>query len=169
MQFQHTLQANRLAENASKYVGIKEEGNNRGAFVDMINRYVGNPLGAPYCAAFGYWNIKETNAIYPTVKSGLAVKYITNKSIKALAVAKGYIKLDSNKSYIGIYERGKTIHGHFIIVEKQINNNTIQTIEANTSSGVKGSQDDGDGIYRRTRKIRYQDYFKLVAFTEVKY
>lgn len=39
---------------------------------------------------------------------------------------------------------------HVGIVES-IGPNTIQTIEANTSSGVAGSQDNGGGVWRRTR------------------
>lgn len=40
---------------------------------------------------------------------------------------------------------------HIGICIKDNLNGTITTIEGNTSSGVKGSQDNGDGVYQRIR------------------
>lgn len=40
---------------------------------------------------------------------------------------------------------------HVGLVEAVRSDGTIVTIEGNTSAGTKGSQSDGDGVYRRTR------------------
>jgi hypothetical protein len=159
---------NVLANNAKKYIGILEVGNNRGAFIDKLNLTVGNKVGNPYCAAFGYYNLLETKATYPKIKSGLALNYKTGKSISAIDVAKGYAKLDSNQCYLVIWQNGNTIHGHLAIFVKQVNKNTLITIEANTSSGNYGSQSNGNGIFLRERKI-VSGGLHIIAFTPVYY
>ena len=42
---------------------------------------------------------------------------------------------------------------HIGIFDCAINAKSFYAIEGNTSSGNRGSQDDGDGVYRRVRKI----------------
>lgn len=44
---------------------------------------------------------------------------------------------------------------HVGFVEKVPSAQTITTIEGNTSSGDAGSQDNGDGVYRRVRPVSY--------------
>lgn len=162
--------SNKLSLNARKYIGIVEKGKNRGKEIDQWNKEVGNPIGSSYCAAFGYRNLKETKARSPDIKSGLAVKYIIKSSISAKDVAKGYIKLNPLKSYIVVWQKGKTIHGHLAILDNVIDKNTIKTIEANTSSGAKGSQSNGDGVYDRIRQVETRnEYFRITYFTEVSY
>jgi hypothetical protein len=39
------------------------------------------------------------------------------------------------------------------------------TVEGNTSSGLKGSQNDGDGVYMRKRTINPYSYFRITDFT----
>jgi len=42
-----------------------------------------------------------------------------------------------------------------------------ETVEGNTSSGRAGSQRDGDGVWRRQRRITPGRYFRIVSFTPV--
>lgn len=65
-----------------------------------------------------------------------------------------------------IWARGNTIYGHIGFVLYDWNGDRGWTIEANTSSG-KGSQYDGDGVYKRLRKIEPFNYFKIIGFVEV--
>ena len=51
-----------VIEVATKYIGTHEEGNNRGAFVDMVNQFVGNTLGSPWCAAGLCWSAHTAGA-----------------------------------------------------------------------------------------------------------
>ena len=44
---------------------------------------------------------------------------------------------------------------HVGIVERVLPKGIIQTIEGNTSSGERGSQSNGDGVYRRRRSTAY--------------
>lgn len=48
-----------VIEVATRYIGMHEVGNNRGAFVDMVNLFVGNKLSDPYCAAGLCWTAYE--------------------------------------------------------------------------------------------------------------
>jgi hypothetical protein len=47
----------------------------------------------------------------------------------------------------------ENIPQHVGIVERVNPDGSFVTIEGNTSSGLKGSQDNGDGVYRRARKV----------------
>lgn len=44
---------------------------------------------------------------------------------------------------------------HVGIFVKYLDGGNIETIEGNTSSGSSGSQDNGDGVYRRVRPLKY--------------
>jgi hypothetical protein len=67
----------------------------------------------------------------------------------------------------GTYQKGTTISGHAIVVNADWKGISGETIEANTSSGTKGSQDNGDGVYKRIRKIEPFNYFRLKWFTRI--
>jgi len=69
---------------------------------------------------------------------------------------------------IVVWRKGNTIFGHAGIV-LEWNGACGKTIEANTSSGVYGSQADGDGVWIRERCIEPGNYFRIVSFTPVMY
>lgn len=146
---------------ARRYLNYKEVGNNRGAFIDTINKAVSNPLGSPYCSAFVSYCQIQSNS-FPKKKTGLATKWIDKNSISALDVWNKKKTIDS--TYLVIWQKGSTVFGHIGIVEKV--SNKITTIEANTSSGIRGSQSNGNGIYRRLRSIEPFNYFRIKAFTK---
>lgn len=49
------------------------------------------------------------------------------------------------------FDSGSQHYGMFV---RYLSNGNIETIEGNTSSGNSGSQDDGDGVYRRERTLQ---------------
>lgn len=149
---------------ARKYVNYVEVPNNRGTFIDYINKRVHNPIGSPYCSAFVSFCVDSSKS-NPNLNTGLATKWITKTSVSALDVF--YNKKQIDSTYIVIWQKGKTIFGHVGFIEKVLSSNKFQTIEANTSSGVRGSQSDGGGIYRRVRSIEPFNYFRIKAFTKV--
>jgi hypothetical protein len=67
-----------------------------------------------------------------------------------------------------VWKKGNTIFGHAGIV-LEWDGACGKTIEANTSSGVYGSQADGDGVWIRERCIEPGNYFRIVSFTPVTY
>ncbi len=152
-----------IVKNAESYIGIKEVGNNGGREVERFLMSVNLTKGYSWCAGFIRYILDISGAVYPKVRSGLAQKYITNKSIAAKHVAKGYIKIP--KGYLVVWKKGNTYKGHIGIVRDNWHGNKGRTIEGNTSSGISGSQDNGDGVYPRTRQIISYKYFRIAFFT----
>lgn len=64
-----------------------------------------------------------------------------------------------------IWQKGETVFGHFGFANEDWQGAKGETVEANTSAGTRGSQSNGDGIYRRTRAISPTSYFRIVAIT----
>jgi hypothetical protein len=81
-------------EIAKQYIGTKEENDNGGPQINIFLSSVGLRSGNSWCAAFVRYVLDKANIKNPNVRSGLAIKYITNNSIKAKHVAKGYFKID---------------------------------------------------------------------------
>jgi hypothetical protein len=151
-------------DSLSLYIGTTEIRSNRGPMIDKMNRLVGNPLGSAYCAAAQSWALTVTKAQYPKIRTGLATKFITSRSIPA-ALAK---TLRIPNGYLVIWRKGATIFGHAGAVVGW-DNGIIYTIEANTSPSNRGSQREGDGIWYKTRRIDPYDYFRIVFFTPVEW
>jgi hypothetical protein len=152
----------KIIENATSYIGTVEIGNNAGPEVEAFLKSVGRRKGDSWCAAFVRYILDLSNAEYPTVRSGLAQAYITKKSIPAKHIAKGYKKVEPG--WLVIWKKGNTFKGHigFVTSWGKISGSTI---EGNTSSGIKGSQADGDGVYARKRSITDVFSFRIVYFT----
>lgn len=154
---------------AKGFIGYKEVGNNRGYWVDRFNRHVKVPLGSPYCAAFVSFVLDSAGVTKPSVRSGLARNFKNNTKepyrYSALSVIKKQ-KSVRQGDIVG-WERENSISGHLGIALENWSGQSGKTIEANTSSGVAGSQSDGDGIYTRVRKIEPFGKFRITWFVIV--
>ena len=71
--------------------------------------------------------------------------------------------------WIIVWRKGETIFGHAGFVVQEWKGATGKTWEANTSSGIRGSQSNGDGMYYRTRTIYPLEYLRITHFTPVEY
>ena len=145
---------------AESQIGVRESGENRGKDVRKYQATVAKGTGFNWCAAFVRWCLDSSHATYPTVRSALAQKYITKKSIKAKHVAKGYVTVPPGS--LIIWKRGETIFGHIGIVVSWDKMKGV-TIEGNTS-GLKNWQ----GVHKCNRQIR-EGYFRIEYFTPVSY
>jgi len=153
---------------AISYEGTTElTGNNDGIEIEKFLSNVGLSKGNPYCAAFISYILDETpNIKEPTIRTALASKFITKKSISANDVLLGK---EIPPGSIMIFQKGNTIFGHAALVESQESNSEFSTIEANTKPGPYGNQRDGDGIWFREREIQPANYFRITEFTLVAY
>jgi hypothetical protein len=166
---------------AAGHVGTVEEGVNRGAAVERFQRAVGIPPGSAWCAAFVGFVLDEAErqserSLVPAVRSGVATAYVGRESVRARDVLRGVARPPVGS--LVIWRRGATWRGHVGFVLRD-DNATVRgpawylrcgrTIEGNTSSGVGGSQADGDGVWERLRCIQPGSYFRIVAFTPVRY
>lgn len=129
--------------------------------MDEANRYVGNPLGSPYCAAVGSRALGLVGVKKP--KSGLARNMRTSQTYSAWDVIRGVRQIKEGDGLI--WQKGATISGHFGFANKDWKGGSGETVEANTSNGNRGSQSNGDGIYIRKRSLSPTSYFRIVAVT----
>jgi len=155
---------------AYRYEGYKEGRGNRGTLIKEMGKAarLGYRDRFPYCAGFVSMILDESGTECPTVRTAAARRFIVRGSISAKRVYEGSRQLDSNKTYIVVWGKGGTAFGH-VGFGRQTGKNKFETIEANTSSGKRGSQRDGGGIYKRERSIRPTAYFRIIFFTEVSY
>lgn len=152
---------NRVVSIFREWIGQQEIRPNRSPLIDSMNRYVGNPLGAPYCAAavsYAYYKAGK-----PFVKSGLARNLRTKQTYSAYDVFVG--KRTIKKGDILIWQKGETISGHAAVAEDDWKGRSGPTDEGNTSPGDKGSQSDGGGFWERWRTISPTSYFRIKWIT----
>lgn len=150
------------------YVGTTEVGNNAGPEVARFLRSVGLGTGYAYCAAFVSFCLTEAEPqpVWPTIRTARAQSFITAQSMRASHVMYGYKK--PKPGDILVWKKGNTGFGHVGFV-LEWDGACGTTVEANTSSGVYGSQRDGDGVWIRKRCIEPANYFRVVSFTPVRY
>lgn len=133
---------------AQQYIGTREVGENRGEFIDAINREARNPLGSPYCAAFVAHCLNSAGAISPTYRGGYSRSYIARGSVA--------LPLNTERKLTGyLLVFARRGGGHIGIIAKQTSADIATVYEANTSpEGGAGSQWNGGGIWQRTRNLR---------------
>ncbi len=148
---------------AKGFIGTKEVGNNGGYWIERFQKITRSPKGAQWCASFVNFCLDSAGVRgLPFTGSGLARHFVSrNKTTKATDVLTKNIELPPGT--IIVWRRGTTPFGHAGIVEKW-KGKSGTTVEGNTSSGKKGSQHDGDGVWRRTRTINPTAYFRITDF-----
>ena len=131
-------------------VGVREVGTNRGDWVEAFQDSAGVGPGDPWCASFvTFCIIVAAAATGYEFPPSIKVKNLASvKSWEDWARSNG--KLTSKKRGSILYWTHPNGTGHIGFCVGSVLGFT-RTIEGNTSSGKKGSQRDGDGLYRRTR------------------
>ena len=136
-----------MAHLADVYKVREEGGANRGSWVARFLKSVGLGVGYPWCAAAMDWAC-DVSGVW-SGNSG-AVRHWVSR-------AKDAQRLRSTP------QRGRACYrlnpggmtGHIGIVVAVLVDGRIESLEGNTSPGVKGSQRDGDGLYRRVRDASF--------------
>lgn len=114
---------------------------------------VGWKRGLNWCAYFVSMILDKTNNRTITIRSPMARKFITKKSIPARRVLQGSVVVKRN--WLMIWQRGSTIFGHIGFVRRQSGKNQFSTIEGNTDNKV----------LNKIRKIQPLSYFRITHFT----
>lgn len=148
---------------AKSLIGTKEVGNNGGYWVERFQKVTKSPKGAQWCASFVNFCLDSAGVKgLPFTGSGLARTFATrNKTIKAKDVIAQNMTLPPGT--IIVWRRGTTPFGHAGIVDTW-QGKSGTTVEGNTSSGLKGSQHNGDGVWGRKRTINPTSYFRITDF-----
>jgi CHAP domain-containing protein len=151
------------AEVAAAALGIHEVGgNNQGPWVKKFLAEVGLPEGYAWCDAFqSYEEHGVAGRRLPIESASVGQTYATAKQL-------GWVVTPPARGDLVCYDfdGDGQCDDHIGIVVKVLSLGpvlTLQTVEGNTSSGVAGSQADGDGVYLRRRVVSA----KAVAFVRI--
>ena len=141
------------SELAAAKLGIREVGgNNHGPWVKTFLAEVGLPEGYSWCDAFQSFEMDgAAGHRLPIESASVAQTYATAKKLgwEASEPARGDLvcyDFDGDGQFddhIGLVVRARSL-GPML---------TLQTVEGNTSSGLGGSQGDGDGVFLRRRVV----------------
>lgn len=129
-------------------IGVTEKQPNWGEPISSYLRSVGINSPAPYCNAGQYYCFAKVTSNVPMVKSGLAIssyQKALKQGLKAPYVAQVHDLI--------VWNKPQTIFGHIERIIEVGKAGWCYTVGFNTTSGTKGNQRDGGGVYRRRRNI----------------
>jgi hypothetical protein len=140
-------------EVAATKLGIHEMGgNNHGPWVKKFLACVGLPEGYAWCDAFQSFEIEgaaghklpiESASVEQTYATAKKLGWVVSKPARGDLVCYDFDGDRRFNDHIGLVVRVLAL-GPML---------TLQTVEGNTSSGVAGSQGDGDGVFLRRRVV----------------
>lgn len=135
-------------EKAKSYIGWEENPPNSN--INPFAPIVGHANGYPYCASYVEAVAKEVGLVLPTKSA------YTPRVADDFKLARQWFTDNGRPGDLALFDFPDKQRGiqHIGIVESVLPGFVI-TIEANTSSGLAGSQDNGGGVYRRTRPRFY--------------
>jgi hypothetical protein len=171
-----TLQE-RVVENSAKYLHVRERHNdNRSPEIDTWLKYLGLPMGQPYCAAFYVYNYHEQGHNLPRIGrcsllwQTCRARELTYKTFDAEAVSMGIEKIRPADGIIWRHGRGTTsnFNGHAGIALAQTGRTTFRSREGNTQPGSTGNQREGGGVFDRNRRLDIGSAFEVVGFIRVR-
>jgi hypothetical protein len=131
-------------------LGEHERGrNNWGPMVAVYLRSTGITFPAAWCMAFVHWCFKPWRDLGGGASVGNFLEW---------ARSFGYVVTRPLRGDLGCWElSGDSWPDHVFFVRRVVRLGPLwllRTVEGNTSSGEAGSQDDGGGVYARTRAVR---------------
>jgi hypothetical protein len=146
-----------LVAEASRWIGVREKGANRGPEVEAFQRTIdGVADGSPWCMAFVQFCLARLGD-HDLFKSEHCLT-VWNQSARELRL------VSPEPGAIVIWRRKGTIAGHAGIVKEVVNCLRMRTIEGNTGPGP-GLVREGDGVYEKVRPtIRGTGDLELVGF-----
>lgn len=148
---------------AAKWVGTTENppGSNRQPFAPLA----GHAQGHPWCASFVVavarsvgLRLPSESAYTPTMFNGFAATGSGFRPGKGVPITPGSIVF---------FDFPDSVHRiQHVGICTGVSANYVTCIEGNTSPGVNGSQDNGGGVYLRTRPIAHVAGFGRPNFKE---
>jgi hypothetical protein len=143
-------------------------GNSRGDQVEFFQRLMGGAPGDPWCADFvcsclvkayaRFHRLPEDRDRLPGyVGAAGALLQPLSGSCAAIARSARKLKLLRSPDYVPVpadlvlFDFEGLGKPHHIGIVRSASHSVIHTIEGNTSSGIAGSQADGDGVFYRSR------------------
>jgi hypothetical protein len=140
-------------ELAATKLGIHEMGgNNHGPWVKKFLAEVGLPEGYAWCDAFQSFEMEgaaghklpiESASVEQTYATGKKLGWVVSKPARGDLVCYDFDGDGRFNDHIGLVVKVRGVGPTM----------TLQTVEGNTSSGMAGSQGDGDGVFLRRRVV----------------
>lgn len=128
--------------------GKSEDGTNRGAFVDSINKESGADLGSPWCAgAAGHWIRKAAKQLGKTILIKL-----TPSVMQMAEFNNSKIEHAPFEGALCLMEHGESYLGHCGIVGPVNADGSFPCCEGNTSSNDPAERNGGE-VAIHTRKV----------------
>lgn len=162
---------NDIYKKACTYIGTTESPKNSNNIIFNTD-YYGHPVSGrsyPWCCVF-VWDIyRMCNAskyYYGGKKTASCTTLLKwYKKNRPAFVHKDITKMRHGDLVFYQFDNDPSAD-HIGIFDCAINAKSFYAIEGNTSSGNIGSQDDGDGVYRRVRKISQVMSFVSIQFDD---
>ena len=162
-------------------VGVTERGRNSGPEVRRYLRSVGLGPGYAWCAALTSWGLEVAGVDGPHRRDGTVIRTagarVFNEAVSTVSASR-VVRMGVRvpPGSVATWRRGSGWQGHsgYVLRDDNARQRGLPwyarcglTVEGNTSSGRRGSQRDGDGVYRRVRCIEPLSYFRITDFTLV--
>lgn len=134
---------------ARSYVGMKEQGRNRGPLIDKFNRTAGVELGSPWCATSASYIIGQacyaTGILRPLPGFASCARILQQARELGLVVAPSNCR--PGDLFVYVNSDGT---GHMGWIASHPTEGKVTTLEGNTNPG---GERDGDGFYERRRTV----------------
>ena len=167
----------RVIINSAKYLHVRELHNdNRGPEIDTWLKYLGLPMGQPYCAAFYIWNYHEQGHNLPRIgRCSLLWKACQSNGLRyrtfdAEDVSMGIEKIMPADGIIWRHGRDTlpNFNGHASIALAQTGRTSFRDRSGNTQPGNTGNQREGGGVFDRNRRLDIGSAFAVEGFIRVR-
>ena len=137
---------------AASQIGYTERPGNRTKYWTDLNIN----QGQPWCGGFVTWCLWKSGYSLSKIKSMMGPNPYHVRTIEAYAKKKKRWTQTPKPGYLAIFT-----YSHVEIVEKVISSKSVITIGGNTSSGTRGSQNNGGGVYRKPRSSSIKGYVRI--------
>lgn len=133
--------------------------------MDEANRYCGVPLGSSYCASAAELANHKGRVIKPILRTAWARgHFVKGYSYTMMDVMAGRYHPQPGDDLVF----GRKSGGHLAKIRLYLGQEGFSTVEANTSSGKRGSQYNGDGIWTRHREYQpLNRSFYMIGITPI--
>jgi hypothetical protein len=164
-----------------KYVGVKEEGFNKGKMVEEFQKAVdGKASGEPWCMAMVQYCVKEACHAFGLTQAIRSTEHCMTAWRKTASIYKWAYEGDSLinlggrysmkkplPGFCAIYNHVGTDNGHTGIV-KEAQGSFLINVEGNTGGvdSIGEINREGDGVYIKKRPLYGTPKMKLVGFIE---
>ena len=149
---------------AREVLSVREDGSNRGTFVEVYLKAVGLAPGNPWCMAFIVLRLIKAAAALGSVfpreipKTGSTVLFSDYGKKKGFWIKRADLELGRASLQPGdivfYFFPSKGRIAHTGIVVDLADNKNFFTVEGNTSGGINDSVDrDGQGVYMKLRTL----------------